>query len=319
MIVREWTNGNRTNWREIVRSFEGNPLLLPEVSEASESTPDLLFLTLHAGDDRVGCALGNRTSRKFLGLFGGRPTLHLVTPPAVAAGIGKEEALTAFAEYLAGKGYGALSVGQGWGEDYGDSPAVARFIERTYIEFVLDLTRDRETLDRGIHRKHLKNVRRAYENGLVLETCDRLETFLLLRDMQEASSERASERGNDYRIQEERFFRRAYKAVYKDGPGRVLLAKRDEGYVAAFAWLTFGSRAITVRSGATREGYESSAMHLLQYELIRRLKEEGVKQLNIGGVPEGAADTSHPNHGLYNFKRYFGGTPSRRTSLKVIL
>ncbi|MHB9020136.1 MAG: peptidoglycan bridge formation glycyltransferase FemA/FemB family protein, partial [Minisyncoccota bacterium] len=73
------------------------------------------------------------------------------------------------------------------------------------------------------------------------------------------------------------------------------------------------------RSGATREGYESSAMYLLQYELIRRLKEEGVKQLNIGGVPEGATDPSHPNHGLYNFKRYFGGVPFRRTSLKIEL
>ena len=317
MIVREWTDSDRANWREIVRSFEGNPLLLPEVSEASESAPDLLLLTLHAENERVGCVLGSRTGRKILGLFGGRPELHLITPPAVAAGIGKEEALAALVEYISGKGYGALAVGQGWGEDYGDTPRFSGSIEGSYIEFVIDLTLDRETLDRGMHKKHLKNVRRANENGLVLETCDRLETFLLLRDMQESSSERASERGNAYRIQEERFFRRAFQAVYKEGPGRVLLAKREDRYVAAFAWLTFGAKAITVRSGATREGYESSAMYLLQYELIRRMKEEGVKLLNIGGVPEGATDPAHPNHGLYNFKRYFGGVPFRRTRLKI--
>ncbi|MHC4180920.1 MAG: hypothetical protein ACYSWU_25770 [Planctomycetota bacterium] len=60
-------------------------------------------------------------------------------------------------------------------------------------------------------------------------------------------------------------------------------------------------------------------MYLLQFELLARLREQGVEEVNIGGVPADAANPDHPQHGLYCFKRGFGGTEHTRTAVSLDL
>ena len=38
---------------------------------------------------------------------------------------------------------------------------------------------------------------------------------------------------------------------------------------------------------------------------------------NIGGVPATAREAGHPQHGLYDYKRYYGGKELMHTSPKI--
>jgi lipid II:glycine glycyltransferase (peptidoglycan interpeptide bridge formation enzyme) len=182
-------------------------------------------------------------------------------------------------------------------------------LEYPLVEFLVDLTRGEGALLQAMHKKHRKNLRLAQESGLDVVEDATLEAFLSVREMQQSSAERSAEKGNRYGIQDERFYRESFEAIYRNGPGRVLFARKDGIAAAALAYLEFGRKAITVRSGSTPVGYETSAMYLLQFELIKRLAQRGFSELNIGGVPADAAELSHPQHGLFDYKRYYGGIP----------
>ena len=60
-------------------------------------------------------------------------------------------------------------------------------------------------------------------------------------------------------------------------------------------------------------------MYLLQYELLRDLKQRGFEELNIGGVPLAASESGHPQHGLFDYKRYYGGKPCVRSRVTLQL
>lgn len=94
-------------------------------------------------------------------------------------------------------------------------------------------------------------------------------------------------------------------------------ARWEGDFVAGLAYLWTKDRAITVRSGATARGYEKYATYFLQHQVLLRLKDSGIKQVNLGGVPHDAMEPQHPQHGLYCFKKGFGGKPSIRTSVDL--
>jgi hypothetical protein len=259
----------------------------------------------------VAAAVGLVENKRLFRLLPGRVVLHLPTAPVLRDGSGTPRQIlyAALQRTCAERGIKDIVVDSRWGE----SPELAGLLgvpaEHSLVEFLVDLTRGEDALLRAMHKKHRKNLRLAQEADLEVVEDATLKAFLSVREMQQSSAERSSEKGNRYAIQDERFYRESFDAIYRDGPGRVLFARKDGEVVAALAYLEFGGKAVTVRSGSTVVGYETSAMYLLQYELIRRLAQRGFSVLNIGGVPEEAADASHPQHGLYNYKRYYGSIP----------
>lgn len=60
-------------------------------------------------------------------------------------------------------------------------------------------------------------------------------------------------------------------------------------------------------------------MYLLHDELIRRCLDQGIEELNIGGVPSDAAHADHAQSGLFEFKQGFGGQPAQRFALDIPL
>ncbi len=309
---------DREKWRGIVSGLDGNPLHLPEVLRPGIGDESIVHILVRRGDEIVGACLGLEWHARRLKILKGERHLRLATAPA-HRGVERGDIYRALLEHAKRSGFETFEMGAGWGEDVTGLEPLAGHVKSAIVEFTIDLRKGMDEIMASMHKKHRKNVRTAAEARIEIEISRSLDTFVKLRDMQEASSIRATGRGNPYDIRDERFFRAAYRHVYESGPGSVLFAKKGGEHVAALAYLTFGKKAITVRSGATKAGYESNAMYLLQYDLFRRLKEEGCEEINIGGVPAGATEPSHPNHGLYNYKRYYGGTPCLRHEVEVPL
>lgn len=307
-------------WRTLISSLNGNPFHLPEIFPSNSAADDIVYVVFRKDGQVVGAAAGLCIEKKYLKLLTVSRTLYLPTTPAVMAGCGPTSAdlLVELKNFLGPAGYKALEVEPRWGEDFSNSPLSA-YVDRRLLEFTVDLEKEEEELLKAMHQKHRKNIRKSQEAGLILDKCSSADEFLRLRDMQQSSSERAAERGNRYNVMDKDSYADTYGRIYSNGPGEVIFARSGDDYVAGLAYLAFGRNAITVRSGSTPEGYETSAMYFLQYELIKDMKRRGFKELNIGGVPAEALEPSHQQHGLYNYKKYYGGKPCLRTGLKITL
>lgn len=298
-------------WRGLIKDLDCTPFQLPEVWAVSFGQDLLRYLVWEDGGTPVAAAVGIVEKKRVLRFLPGSGVLHLPSAPVLREGSGvfRHELYVALQKSCAEQGFKDIVVDSRWGEAPELAAQLGAVLKYPLVEFLVDLTRGEEVLLQAMHKKHRKNLRLAQESGLDVVEDATIEAFLSVRAMQQSSAERSAEKGNRYGIQDERFYRESFDAIYRNGPGRVLFARKDGQTVAALAYLEFGRKAVTVRSGSTSVGYETSAMYLLQFELIRRLAQRGFSELNIGGVPAEAAAEDHPQHGLFNYKRYYGGRP----------
>jgi hypothetical protein len=305
-------------WRQIVVALDGTPLHLPEPWLIDYAPAALVPLAFRDDREIVGAVVAIRHTRRFLRLWPKPFGLYLPTAPALKQdGLDKESLYASLVEYARREGYCTLVIEPRWGDNLSSLCSLSKSACPALIEFTIDLRHSLEQLTAAIHKKHRKNVRIAEQAGVSWSHDTTLDGMLMLRTLQMQSAERGAQRGNVFQVSKEEFYRKTYEAVYRNGPGRLMIATLEGRPVAALAYLEFGKKAVTVRSGSNREGYETSAMYLLQCELIRNLKERGVEELNIGGVPVSAAQPGHPQHGLYDYKRYYGGAEHVRS--RVVL
>ena len=69
-----------------------------------------------------------------------------------------------------------------------------------------------------------------------------------------------------------------------------------------------GASAYYLYGGANADGLATNSPKGLLWYAIQQEYERGIREFNFGGVPSGAKDPDSIDHGLYLFKRGFGGT-----------
>jgi Acetyltransferase (GNAT) domain len=311
IAVREVDVQDAEGWTGTVAACDGNPLHVPAVTASEYPGIPCRGLVFERDGRVIGCALAYFPPRRRLRFLPAGNDLEL--PTAVA--IGPEHRTSETKDAL----YGALLahardrrarllvIRPRWGDEFSDLPRLAPFVRSGTLEFVVDLDRDEEGIRGAMHKFHRKNVRRAEREGLAVVNDPSLAGLLRLRDLQRNSADRSASRGGGFGIRTDAFFRDVHARVYSLGLGDVLFARDGEAELAALAVVTAAGKGITVRSGSTPQGYERLAMYLLQDAVLRRGRERGLRELNLGGVPEGAREEGHVQHGLYQFKKGFGG------------
>ncbi len=309
-----------SEWVRVVEACNGNALHLPATHLLDYPPESLRFLLFKEGETVVACALGLAVSRRLMRRIPVGPgKLVLPTAPALADAVWAEAVLTALEAHARLSGYARLVVQPQSSAYFDRHELFARHAKESLIEFVLDLRRQHDEVLQGMHKTHRKNARRAEARGVTVVEDSSLEGLLRLRAMQEESSQRAAKKEHGFSVREETFFRKAHEHVYSKGLGRVLFAKRGDELLAGLAFLTAARRAVTVRSGSFPAGYEMYAMYLLYVKLIQLLLDQGAVELNLGGVPLEAANPSHPQWGLHEFKKGFGGCAVTRAGVDLPL
>jgi hypothetical protein len=308
-------------WRQLVEACQGNPLHLHQVHLGDRDEKDLRYLIFDRNDAAVACAPAFVSTPHLHRLRGKVRTLELPTAAATAMREPGEleEVYRRLIEGCRVLGCGRLVVGHGWGECFDGWPALGGHITERVVEFVLDLGAPLDELLAGMHKAHRKNIRRAEKLGLTVRVETTPEALEQLRQVQLVSAGRSTDRGHGFAVRDANYYRRVHERVYGAGLGEVLLAFQGNDCVGALAYLHLGTKGITVRSGCTRAGYETYAMYLLEHSLLARAKELGLRELNLGGVPADAEGENHPQHGLFEFKRGFGGRSWLRTAAAMDL
>lgn len=179
--------------------------------------------------------------------------------------------------------------------------AFGRFHEepatKPYRTFVLDLAGTPEELRSALDKKWRNQLTRSEKNNLEISVASGCGQYEIFRKMYQQMQERkAFETTVD--VEE---FGRIQEKLTEPHRMRVLICKERGTPVAGLVASAMGDTAIYLLGATSNDGLNSKGAYLLQWSLIKSLKETGVRWYDLGGIdPE-------RNPGVYHFKRGLSG------------
>jgi len=168
----------------------------------------------------------------------------------------------------------------------------------TYRTFVLDLASTLEELRRGLDKKWRNQLSCSEKKGLEVVAgsgSGEYQTFCLLYNQM-----RKRKRFETTVDVEE--FGRIQQELPESHRMRVLICEEGGVPVAGLVASAMGDSAIYLAGATSDNGLNSKGSYLLQWTLIKWLKENGFKWYDLGGINPGR------NPGVYHFKRGLSGT-----------
>jgi lipid II:glycine glycyltransferase (peptidoglycan interpeptide bridge formation enzyme) len=167
----------------------------------------------------------------------------------------------------------------------------------TYRTFVLDLTPTLEELRSRLDKKWRNQLTRSEKNNLTVVSghgTEEYQTFCMIySQMRERKAFETTVDADE--------FGRIQKSLAEPQRMRILICQDQGVPVAGLVASAMGDSAIYLLGATSDEGLNSKGAYLLQWTLIRWLKERGIKSYDLGGIdPQG-------NPGVYHFKRGLSG------------
>jgi len=170
--------------------------------------------------------------------------------------------------------------------------------DNTYRTFVLDLAPSFDELRKKLDAKWRNHLKRAEKNGLNVVAgtgSDEYRIFCQIYNQmrKRKAFETTVDVGEFGRIQED---------LPESQRMRILICRDKGAPVAALVTSAMGDSAIYLLGATNEEGLKLQGAYLLQWTMIKWLKENGIRWYDLGGIdPE-------RNPGVYSFKRGFSGT-----------
>lgn len=160
-------------------------------------------------------------------------------------------------------------------------------------------------------------VRRAERAGLVTDEASGAGAKEFVELYQKTLGRLAQTNTLDISLRSELALADAISALLASGRGRLFLCHKDQTPVCGCLFGVFNGTAYYLLNGSGALGRELSGTHLTLATALEAFAEEGIGRVNLGGVSAGAQDSHASDHGLFAFKRGFGGEPVERMSATV--
>ena len=177
-----------------------------------------------------------------------------------------------------------------------------RDIQYNVSTVVVSLDKDDEALLARFKQKTRYNVRLALKKGVEVEavpTND--ETIDKMYELTQIMTSRAG-----VYLREKSYFADFWRLHSDSGVGQMFQAKY-EGKVLAGAYITFvGKTALYKDGGSIRKNQEVQAPYALQFEIMRWLRDKGIEEYDLHGVPP-ANQINNPDHPLSGLARFKTG------------
>lgn len=168
---------------------------------------------------------------------------------------------------------------------------------------VVDLRPSEDEIFASFRQRGRRSVRKAEKQGVTVEGRPATpETMALMYGLYQQTAERGGFSLRDYA-----YYERFWSAAAEAGLGSFHFALKDDQPVAAIFVTHFGTKAL-YKDGASSPAIGSSgAPYLLQWEVMKRLKSQGVTDYDLHTTPprEAMDDQDHPSYGLGQFKSGF--------------
>jgi len=190
---------------------------------------------------------------------------------------------------------------------------------RRRLEFLLRLEAPEKELWRAMSHGRRSSVTTARRAGVRIETLSADEGVPALRRLQDATSERIAQRGGHLHRYEGSPERDPVHGLVADGPGVLIGARLNGELVSVGLFTVFNGLAYLNLSGQDRSGLQAGAPSLLIWETICRWQTEGITRLNLGGCGLDATRPDSPEHGLFAYKKAYGGETVECASGRMVL
>ena len=169
--------------------------------------------------------------------------------------------------------------------------------DQTYRTFILDLSRGVDELRGRLDKKWRNQLACAERNGLTVVGGSGQEEYRQFCQMYYQMRARKAF-GSTVDVKE---FGRIQEDLPESHRMLILICKNKEEPVAGLVASALGDTAIYLLGATSDNGFIAKGSYLLQWEMIRWLKEHGFKWYDLGGIdPE-------RNPGVYHFKSGLSG------------
>jgi len=178
----------------------------------------------------------------------------------------------------------------------------------SYRTLLVSLEETLEQIRKRLDQKWRNQLNASERNGLSIEEgqSDELYArFLTIYD--EMMGRKRFETTVDARQ-----FGRLQRSLPADLKMHILLCEKDGKDQAGLVSTSVGDTGIYLLGATSEAGMKSKGAYLLQWQMIKRLKERGCRWYDLGGInPE-------TNPGVYHFKAGLGGVESRQCSRREL-
>lgn len=168
--------------------------------------------------------------------------------------------------------------------------------------FRLDISRSESDLLAAMEQKTRYNIRLAEKKGVAIRPISgKADLDAFYKVLVETA------RRDGFMVRSARYFHDIQRLLGPRGQCRYFLSEKDGAVLGGALALKMGPVCWYAYGASSNEGREFMPNHLMQWTLIRWAKEQGCRLYDFRAVPcEITPD--HPLHGLYRFKKGFGGT-----------
>jgi lipid II:glycine glycyltransferase (peptidoglycan interpeptide bridge formation enzyme) len=167
----------------------------------------------------------------------------------------------------------------------------------TYRTIVLDLAPTLEELRSRLDKKWRNQLTRSEKNNLEVIAGNGSEEY---RSFCQIYSQMQKRKRFETTVDVEEFGK-IQKDLAESHSMRILICKDQGRPVAGLVASAMGDSAIYLLGATSDDGLNSKGTYLLQWTLIKWLKENGIRWYDLGGIDPDA------NAGVYHFKRGFSG------------
>lgn len=177
-----------------------------------------------------------------------------------------------------------------------------RDVQISRATIIVDLRPDEEALLASFKPKCRYNIRLAARKGVIVRPVpvDDATVDVMYRLMV-ATQGRAG-----FTLRRRQYFEDYWRLQQASGQGQLFLAGLGEEVLAGVFVTTLGRRAWYKDGGSVKRHSELMAPHLLQWEVMRWLRAQGVESYDLVAVPRPVElGPNHPLHGLHRFKSGF--------------
>jgi len=175
-------------------------------------------------------------------------------------------------------------------------------VQITKSTIFVDLAPDEDAILASFKSKTRYNIRLAAKKGVSVRQVDvDDESVDVMYRLMAATQSRAG-----FTMRPRKYYEDYWRLQFASDQGRFFFAFLDDEVLAGIFVTYFAKRGWYKDGGSTRRNSNLMAPHLLQWEVMRSLKQRGVTSYDLYAVPPAdSVNSDHPLGGLYQFKSGF--------------
>jgi lipid II:glycine glycyltransferase (peptidoglycan interpeptide bridge formation enzyme) len=169
---------------------------------------------------------------------------------------------------------------------------------------IIDTAPELDKIIASFNQKGRNALRRAEREGVIVQAVEASDETMLI--MYRLLTQTAAGRF-DSSLRSFEYYKKFWQNYTKSGHGSFFFATYDGHIIAGAFCMYIGTKGLYKDGASLREKVVYGASHLLQWEVIKWMKERGVTSYDLCGSPHSTEinDPDNPFHGIGRFKTSF--------------